>query len=189
MKRLFIVHGWGGSSQEPLISWIGKIGTEAGFETTVLDMPNPKVPTIDAWVAHLDSNIYYVDKETYFVGHSIGCQAILRYLEMNKGSQLGGALFIAPWLQVTGLDTQEEQDIARPWMERPIDFMNIKKMSDAFVTIFSDNDRFVDLEQNKEAFVKALNPKIIIETGKGHFSEEDGVTSLQSVSEIINTFK
>src|SRR6202042_2944953 len=87
-KRLFIVHGWAGSSKEPMIAWLGKAGAENGFETTVLDMPNTNVPTIDAWTAHLDSNVGYVDQDTYFIAHSIGCQAVLRYLEMNKGSML-----------------------------------------------------------------------------------------------------
>ena len=189
MKRLFIVHGWDGSSQEPLIAWLGKTGTEAGFETVVLDMPNPAVPTIDAWTKHLEDNVYYVDQDTYFIGHSIGCQAILRYLEMNKGSQLGGAIFIAPWLQVAGLETQEEQDIARPWVDRPIDFASIRAMGGKFVAIFSDNDTFVPLQVNKEALEKALNPKVIVEQGKGHFSEKDGVSSLAVVSQELNSFK
>ncbi|HTK32956.1 MAG TPA: alpha/beta hydrolase, partial [Candidatus Paceibacterota bacterium] len=139
MKRLIVVHGWG-AAKEPVIGWVGKIGSELGFDTTVLDMPNPTVPTIDAWTKHLEDNVYYVDQDTYFVGHSLGCQAILRYLEANKASSLGGALLIAPALQIAGLETQEEQDIARPWIERPIDFAGIRKMSNNFVTIFSDND-------------------------------------------------
>ena len=189
MKRLFIVHQWNGSSKEPMIAWLGKMGAEAGFETTVLDMPNPSVPTIDAWVGHLDGNVYYVDQDTYFIGHSIGCQAILRYLDANKASPAGGAIFIAPWVQLTGLDTQVDQDIARPWIERPIDFSAIKKMSDKFVAIFSDNDKFVPLEANKEVFEKSLNAKIIVEQGKGHFSEEDGVTSLPSAAEELGKWK
>ncbi len=189
MKRIFVIHGWGGSSQEPMIVWLGKVATEAGFETVVLDMPNPLVPTIDAWTKHIEDNVYYVDKDTYFIGHSIGCQAILRYLETNKGSQLGGAILIAPWLQITNIKTQEEQDIARPWIDRPIDFASIRAMGGKFVTIFSDNDTFVPLQVNKDAFEKALNPKIIIEQGRGHFSEEDGVTSLPMVLQELNLFK
>ena len=189
MKRLFIVHGWGESgSKEAPIAWMGKVGAELGFETVVLDMPNPLVPTIDAWTKHLEDNVYYVDQDTYFVGHSIGCQAILRYLEKNKGSQLGGAVLVAPWLMITGLETQEEQDIARPWVDRPIDFASIRAMGGTFVTIFSDNDPFVPFAPNKEAFEKALNPKIVVEQGKGHLSEEDGVTAIPSVEEALKGF-
>ncbi len=187
-KRLFVIHGWSGSSKEPLIAWLGKVADEAGFETTVFDMPNTNVPTIDAWVKHLDENVGYIDQDTYFIAHSIGCQAVLRYLETNKGSLLGGAIFVAPWLQLTGLETKEEEDIARPWIDRPIDFLNIRKMSDKFVTIFSDNDKLVPLEINKDLLIKALNPKVIIEHGKGHFSEEDGVVELLVVIEELKNF-
>ncbi|MBP6858575.1 MAG: serine hydrolase family protein [Candidatus Pacebacteria bacterium] len=189
MKRLIIVHGWSDNPKEPIISWLGKIGTDAGFETTVLDMPNPSVPTIDAWTKHLEDNVYYVDQDTYFIGHSMGCQAILRYLEMNKGSKFGGAILIAPWLKITGLETREDEDIARPWAERPIDFAGIRAMGGKFVTIFSDNDKFVPFEANKEAFEKALNPTVIVEHAKGHFSEEDGVGELLSASEALSGFK
>lgn len=101
---------------------------------------------------------------------------------------LGGAILIAPFLQLINLETKEEEDIARPWVDRPIDFMNIRKMSDKFVTIFSDNDKFVPLDANKAAFEKALNPKVIIEQGKGHFTEEDEVTSLPVVVEELKNF-
>jgi len=189
MKRLFIIHGWDGSSKEPMIAWLGKIGSEIGFETIVLDMPNPSVPTIDAWTKHLEENVYYVDQDTYFIGHSIGCQAILRYLEMNKGSQIGGAILIAPAFVVADIDTQEEQDIFRPWKDRPIDFANIRTMSNNFVTVFSADDKSVLLDSNKEIIEKGLNQKIIVENGKGHFCKEDGVIDLPVAKEILGEWK
>ena len=33
------------------------------------------------------------DENTYFVGHSIGCQAIMRYLESVDVKKIGGVLF------------------------------------------------------------------------------------------------
>ncbi|MEI8249079.1 MAG: alpha/beta hydrolase [Candidatus Taylorbacteria bacterium] len=189
MKRLIIVHGWGGDSQQPMLARLGKIGTELGFETTVLDMPNPNVPTIDAWTKHLEDNVYYVDQDTYFIGHSLGCQAILRYLEMNKGSQLGGAIFIAPPFQVNGLDDKESEDIIRPWMERPIDFASIKKMSDKFVSVFSEDDTIVTLDYNKNVIEKGLGQKIIVVNGMGHFTKKDGITEVPVIVEILNSFK
>jgi predicted alpha/beta hydrolase family esterase len=172
-----------------MIAWAGKTGAELGFETVVLDMPNTNVPTIDAWVKHLDENVYYVDQDTYFVGHSLGCQAILRYLEANKASPVGGVALIAPAFQISDLETQEEKDIARPWIERPIDFPSVRKMSDKFVSIFSDNDQSVPLETNKEIVEKGLGQKIIVEHGKGHFTVKSGVTDLPVLIEVLNSFK
>ncbi|MDD5165498.1 MAG: alpha/beta hydrolase [Candidatus Pacebacteria bacterium] len=189
MKRLIVVHGWGGNAQGSLVTWIGKIGAELGFETTVLDMPNTNVPTIDAWTKHLEDNVYYVDQDTYFVGHSLGCQAILRYLEMNKGSSLGGAILVAPAFVIADLVTQEDKDIARPWVDRPIDFASIRNMNGKFVTIFSDNDQSVPMEGNKEVIEKGLGQKIIVEQGKGHFTKEDGVTELPIVKEVLEGWK
>jgi predicted alpha/beta hydrolase family esterase len=189
MKRLFIIHGWGDGPREPITLWLENTAKELGFDTTFLSMPNPAVPTIDAWTKHLEDNVYYVDQDTYFIGHSLGGQAILRYLEMNKGSQLGGALLIAPAFIVNGLDTQEDQDIFRPWKDRPIDFSSIRSMSSNFVTIFSDDDKDVPLDVNKEIIEKGLNQKIIIEHGKGHFCKEDGVVDLPIAKEILEGWK
>ena len=189
MKRLFIVHGWGDGPREPLTIWLEKIGNELGFETTFLSMPNPAVPTIDAWVKHLEDNVYYVDQDTYFIGHSLGCQAILRYLEGNKGSQLGGAILIGPAFVVSDLETQEDEDIFRPWKDRPIDFTSIRPMSSNFVTIFSDDDKSVPLDANKPIIENGLGQKIIVEQGKGHFTKDDGVEELLVVKEILEGWK
>jgi len=144
-KRLFVVHGWTGSAQEPLTAWLGQKGREIGFETTVLDMPNSDVPTIDAWVKHLDEVVMYPDEETYFVGHSIGFQTIMRYLQSSDSTQTGSVLGIAPWFTLIGLETQEDQDIARPWVDNAIDFLKLRKITKSFTGIFSDNDPFVPL--------------------------------------------
>jgi uncharacterized protein len=179
MKRLFVIHGWGGSPTEPLIHGLGEKGRELSYDTTVLEMPNSNVPTIGAWTTHLDEHVMYIDENTHFIGHSIGCQAILRYLASQKGSKVGRVILIAPWTTLTNLETTEDEDIARPWRENPIDFASVRSTGNDFVAIFSDNDVFVPLTQNKEWVEKNLNAKVIIETGKGHFTEKDGVKELQ----------
>jgi len=185
MKRLFIVHRWEGSSREPLIVWLGEEGKKLGFETTVLDMPNTMIPTIDAWVNHLESVVMYPDEKTFFIGHSIGCQAIFRYLQSPEITEAGGVVCIAPWLVLTNMDTDEKKTIARPWLENPINFSHIKKIVKEISMIFSDTDEVVSLIENKDVFVAKLDPTIIVEQGKGHFTESDGVTKLPSAIEEL----
>lgn len=177
-KRLFIVHGWEGSSIEPMIAWLGEEGKKLGFETTVLDMPNPHSPTIDAWVSHLESVVVYPDENTYFIGHSLGCQVIWRYIQAPEITDVGGVISIAPWLTLTNTDAPDEVAIVRPWLENPINFSQIKKVTKNTTLIFSDNDMYVPLEQNKESFTQKLSPVILVESGKGHFTEKDGVVDL-----------
>jgi predicted alpha/beta hydrolase family esterase len=189
MKRLFIIHGWGDGPRQPVLTWLEGVGKEIGFDTTFISMPNPNVPTIDAWTKHLEDNVYYVDQDTYFAGHSLGCQAILRYLEMNKGSQLGGALLIAPAFVVNDIEDAEDEDIFRPWKDRLIDFTSIRAMSSNFVTIFSDDDKSVPLDINKEIIEKGLGQKIVVEHAKGHFCKEDGVVDLPIAKEVLEGWK
>jgi uncharacterized protein len=184
-KRLFIVHGWGGSSTEPMIAWLGEEGKKLGFETTVLEMPNSASPTIDAWVNHLESVVMYPDENTFFIGHSIGCQTIFRYLQAPEFSDVGGIIAIAPWLVLSGLESDEEKSIARPWLENPINFGQIKKVVKKVSLIFSDDDPDVPLAENQELFMKKLEATIIVEKGKGHFTESDGVKDLPSAMEEL----
>lgn len=183
-KRLFIVHGWAEKidSKEPLMVWLGEQGTKLGFETTVLEMPNPTVPTIDAWIKHLDEVVMYPDENTCFVAHSIGFQAVLRYLQSVDSPKTGSVIGIAPWFTLTGIDSAEDKDIARPWLDNPIDFVKLRKIVPSFTAIISDNDQFVPFKENEELLKKNLNAKIIIEHERGHLSEADGVVDLPSAS-------
>ena len=86
-------------------------------------MSEPAEPKIEAWVSRLSRIIGVVDENTYFIGHSIGCQTILRCLEkLPDNAKVGGAVFVASWFTLTNVDTDEEKETARPWLETPIDF-------------------------------------------------------------------
>lgn len=62
-------------------------------------------------------------------------------------------------------------------------------MTNKITCIFSDNDYFVSLNQEKK-FRELLNAKIIIVKEKGHISVDDGVDELEEIynelEEIIN---
>ena len=78
---------------------------------------------------------------------------------------------------------EEVKEIAKPWVETPINWKKVKKHSDKFVCIFSDNDYYVPLS-NQKIFKKELNAEIIIQHEKGHFTEEDKVKELPIILEL-----
>ncbi len=180
-KRVFIIHGWDGYSEEGWFPWLKKELEQNGFEVFVPQMPEPSAPIIDKWVNHLAKAVNEPDKNTYFVGHSIGCQTILRYLEILDNKKVGGAVFVAPWFILGDLETEEEKIIGKPWIATPINFKNVKAAASNFVCIFSEDDPIVPLDENVKLFEQRINPKIIMEHGKGHFSGSDGITELPSV--------
>lgn len=182
-KRVYIVHGWDGSPKEPMHIWIKKELEKEGFEVIVPEMPNPATPVIKEWMDKLKEVIREPDEETYFIGHSVGCQGVLRYLE-GIDSKIGGVVLIAPWMHLDKTTIEEEGEevveVARPWMETPIDWQKIKNCTSKFVCIFSDNDPYVPLD-NKELFEDNLDARVIIEHHKGHFTETDGVAKVPFV--------
>lgn len=188
MKTVYIIHGWDGSPNEPLHQWFKKSLEDQGFKVVIPAMPDPETPRIADWVGKINEIVDLKD-DLIFIGHSVGCQAILRYIEkLSAGVKIKGVVLIAPWMELDQETVQEEGEevveMARPWMETPIDFSKVKSQAEKFVAIFSDNDPYVPISQ-KDLFEKELDAEIIIEHDKGHFSEEDNISELPSVLEVI----
>src|SRR3989338_2892141 len=117
-KRVFIVHMWDGRPTDGWYGWLKKELEQRGFKVYVPAMPKTSAPKIKPWIAHLSKIVGPPDKNTFFVGHSIGCQTILRYLEtLPPNTRVGGAVFVAGWFTLMNLETKEEQKIAKPSFE------------------------------------------------------------------------
>src|SRR3989344_6946533 len=95
-KRVIITHGWGGHPKGDWFPWLKKELEAKSFEVHIPRLPNAENPRIEKWVPKLAQVVGVADEETYFVGHSMGCQAIARYLEsLPEGVKIGGAVFVA----------------------------------------------------------------------------------------------
>lgn len=179
-KRVFIIHGWDGYPEEGWFPWLKAELEKNGFQVQVPAMPNTEKPTINEWVQRLSKLVGKPDKQTYFIGHSIGCQTILRYLEgLPANVKTGGVVFVAGWFTLMNLETEEEKEIAKPWLETTIDLEKVKSHSGKFIAIFSDDDEVVPAD-NKEIFAQKLGAKTIIEHNQGHFSGGEGIAELPS---------
>src|SRR3989344_2112268 len=115
-KRVFIIHGWGGSPQEGWFPWLKKELKKKKFSAYVPAMPNSDNPKIRRWVGFLARLVKKADKDTYFVGHSIGCQTILRYLQATN-QKVGGVVCVAGWFTLKNLETKEEKRVAKSWLK------------------------------------------------------------------------
>jgi hypothetical protein len=185
MKRVFIIHGWGGSPEEGWFPWLKSELEAKGFQVVVPAIPDPDEPKIETWVPFLSQLVGVADANTFFVGHSIGCQTILRYLEtLPEGAKIGGAVFVAGWYNLRNLETEEEKQIAGPWVNTPRNDEKIRRTVNKAVAIFSDNDPFV-LPENQESWRTKVGAKIILENDKGHFSGSDGINKLPSALESV----
>lgn len=187
MKRVFIIHGWGGNPNEGWLVWLGKELKSRGFEVFIPEMPNTWSPKINEWVNKLTEVVGKSDSQTYFVGHSIGCQAVMRYLEqLSESQKAGGAIFVAGWFNLTD-ETWDEtytKEIADEWIHVPINFKAIKERVNKLILVNSDNDPYVPIS-DAELFKKRFNIDIIMLENKGHITGEDNVHELPVVLEEL----
>ncbi len=189
-KRAFIIHGWGGHPEEGWFPWLKKELEGRGFEVHVPQLPEPTHPRIYNWIPKLSEVVGVADEHTYFVGHSMGCQTIARYLEsLPEGVKVGGAVFVAGFFKrLTGLeDDPDVQKTDKHWLDAPLDFKKVASHLPKSIALFSDNDPYVPLD-NQDDFRDKLGSEIVVEHNKGHFSgESDGVTELPIVLQSILT--
>ena len=184
MNCIFIIHGWDGNSQEERYRKLKSQLKDKNFKVHVLDMPNTSEPKITSWVSHLEKAVGVPDSETYFVGNSIGCQTILRYLQkLPEKIKVGGVVFSAGWINLKGLEDEEVAEIAKPWLEAHLNWERIKSHCDNFVCIFSDDDPYVFLE-DKEIFKEKLGAEIFVEHNKGHFPGYDSDLVFREIVEM-----
>lgn len=185
MRRVVLVHGWSGSPDNCWFPWLKKELRAKGFEVVIPAMPDPDRPIIKSWVSALKEAVGAPDEETILVGHSIGNQTIFRYLaSLNTQVKIAGVVSVAGFFNLPNLSTQEEKDIAKPWLETPIDTEAVKRHAKRIIAIFSDNDPDVDLS-DKELFENRLGAETIVEHNKGHFSDDASVTELPVALEAI----
>ena len=186
MKRAFIIHGWTGKPNEHWTPSLAEGLKEQGFEVHQPEMPETNAPRMEAWVSYLKQQVGSADKDTYFVGHSIGCLAILRYLETYK-EMIGGAVLVAPWITLTpsSFSAPEDAAVVREWTTKPFDWALLKTLCPHFVALFSEDDPDVPFNENKPVFEKELGAKIIVFKDKGHFTASAGATDLPEILDEI----
>lgn len=174
MKRVFLVHGFEGKPDGNWFSWLCWELKVRGYDAYSITMPNADAPKVDEWVGAIKSAVGRPTADTYFVGHSLGCIAILRYFEkLPSNTDVGGAIFVAGFLGDIGIAQIAE------FTATDVDFEKVKKHCNVFVNIFSDNDEYVSFDKSVE-FSKALGAKAILEKGKGHFTKREGSDALPS---------
>jgi predicted alpha/beta hydrolase family esterase len=186
-NRIFIVHGWQDSPEGSWFPWLKAELLKQDFDPRVLEMPTPIWPQIDTWVKTLAGSVHQPDEQTFLIGHSVGCQTILRYLQgLPEGKTIGGIVLVAGWLTLKPAAVEDEEDkaIADPWLHRPLHWTKITPHVPKAIVIASDNDPYVPME-DQHVFRRQLKAQVIVERDRGHLGGSDGVTQLPSVLRAI----
>jgi uncharacterized protein len=184
-KRAFIIHGWDATPDSDWYPWLKQELERKGFDVQVPAMPDTEAPEINKWLDRLIKVMGQPDEKTFFIGHSIGCQTILRYLSSLFDVHVGGVICVAPWFSLQDLADDEEWTVAKPWLETPLNYHKARHATTKLTAIFSDNDPFVPLEANRKIFRDKLGAQVIVQHNKGHFRAEDDVREIPLILDLL----
>jgi predicted alpha/beta hydrolase family esterase len=179
MKKAILIHGWEGYPEEGWRPWLGSELEKQGFEVIVPAMPNSAKPKMNEWLNFLKKLVSNPDENCYFVGHSLGCITILRYIEsLGENQKIGGAVLVAGFTSNLGYDELDS------FFQTKIDWEKIKSRCQKIIAIHSSNDPYVSLHY-ADFFRNKLDAEIIIEQNMKHFSGDDGINELPSAFKSV----
>ncbi len=185
--RAFIIHGYLSHPGEAWLPWLRVELEKRGYGVALPAMPNPDRPVISEWIAFVAKLVGEPDDGTVMVGHSMGCQAVIRYLETlgSAGKSVAKTVLVAggfpPGLTAAEADAKTGGSrVLQPWFTTQVDAAKVKKSGGQMHRDpLSDDDPYIDISHATALLPGAnLGPKIVLETGKGHYNEDTTVTEL-----------
>ena len=180
-KRAIIIHGFSGHANSGWKPWLKARLEERGWNVSLPQMPNAEHPSQAEWVKLIGKLVGKPGKSTFLIGHSLGCVAILRYLQgLPAGSSVGGVVLIAG-----PVSKPRFPELAQFFLE-PFDWKKIKSTCPAgkIIAINSDDDPLVHLSEGR-ILAKELGAKLVICKGRGHFASSQGINELQEALDSV----
>lgn len=173
MPRLIIVPRWAGGPRADFYPWLldalAELPGRPLVPASAADLPQPGTPRIDTWPpAILRLLLDSPDLEdTFVLGHSVGCQALLRALaELPPGRRVAGMLAVAGWWTVDA-----PWPTILPWQEPLGDLARVRAALPALTVLLADNDPFTaDHATNAALWRERLGARVELVPGARHFN-------------------
>lgn len=180
-KRVVIIHGFDGSPDDNWKPWLRRELEAKGIHVIAPALPNPLEPKLEEWLNTLSNAVGKPDENTHFVAHSLGAPTLVHYISrLPDNAKVGGVFFVAGFVGDT-----ENKKLADFSTTKAV-VLKAKKHITQTTVMYSTDDPVIDVSSSKE-LVKAFGAKAIVETNKGHFSEDDGVFELpKALDELLN---
>jgi predicted alpha/beta hydrolase family esterase len=183
--RVVLAPRWGGTPSHDFYPWLRTELGALGVELSALHLPNPGTPTIDAWVpavrVAIEDALEAAAPPPIVVGHSVGCQAVMRALACFDRPVLSACLLVAAWWHV-----DEPWPSIRPWIDTPFEHARARAAVARFSVLLSDDDPFTrDHAHTAALFRERLGANVRIAAGAKHFNGDREPIVLASIAELL----
>lgn len=178
---MYIVHGYSASPADHWFQWLQNKLASDSIGADILKMPNPSKPVLADWTQEISLNVRDIHKGTYIVAHSLGCAAVLRFLEkLDPSGQAGGIILVSGFTKpLPSLPILDE------FTREPFDFDKIKAaVAGTPIVVASKNDEIIPVEFSKE-LARNIDADFHELDQGGHFLGSDGFTTFPLVYELL----
>jgi hypothetical protein len=179
--NVFIFHGTGGNPQENWIPWMKRELEKIGLTVIVPQFPTPEDQNVDNWIKAFEPYQKDVDKETIFVGHSVGAAMILRLLERGAKS-IKAAILVSAFNGLIG--NEYFDNLNKTFVASTFDWGKIRANCRKFVMLFGDNDPYVPIKYPQDV-AQHLGVEVIWIKNGGHLNESAGFKEFPLLLEEI----
>ena len=87
VTQVFMIHGYHSSPHKKWFQWLNLQGIMKNIKFKAIELPDPDNPDPEKWRETIALEIGVVTKQIGIVGHSLGCQAALQYLDSLSDDQ------------------------------------------------------------------------------------------------------
>ena len=179
-SRVIICHAYNTPYTDNWYQWLEKNLRERGYEAEVLDFPNISKPSEKEWVETIKTSTS--NKPITFVGHSLGCRAILAYLNQYEIKVDKIVLVACPQYWNGIIDTRPALKAYVDEMQE-IDFDLVKNLVNEIYLFHGTNDPILslkDIEFLKEKFG---------DKAQTYISDTYGHYDVKEIPELLDIFK
>lgn len=177
--QIVFVPRWGGTKDSDWYPWLMKQGD---IRYVVAELDKPNAPTIEGCVESIRRAVGDHHPRTAFIGHSVGCQALLQYL-ITVDQPCWSALMVAGWW-----DVDEPWETLQPWIDRAPRELPTQP-SRGIEVLLSDNDPFTSDHGANAQRWQDFGAKTTIVPGRAHFnvpSSDEVLTALTRLTYIVD---
>jgi predicted alpha/beta hydrolase family esterase len=181
-NNIFIFHGTEGYPEENWFPWLKQELEQREYKVFVPQFPSPPIVSakIAEWFEVLENYNQYINKNTIFIGHSLGGIFTLRIMEKLE-QPVKAAFFIGTPIGVRPI-LNFDRDNAFSGFN--FDWSNIKIKAKHFIVFQSDDDPYVGLDNGKE-LAKNLGVDLSFVPNAGHFNKKAGYLKFEKLRDKV----
>ncbi|MFQ6342404.1 RBBP9/YdeN family alpha/beta hydrolase [Campylobacter sp. VTCC 70190] len=180
--RVYIVHGYGSDANYGWLPSTANTLKSFDYQVILPSLPNSNAPKLKEWLEFMKEHFVKLDKNTYFITHSLGGIAVLDFLNsLDKDVRIGGMIMVSPFDEPLKI-----LPVLDEFVQVKLDYKKLSTIIKHIVVISAKNDSVVPTTMSQN-LAKKLNAEFIQTPTGGHFMESEGFRKLPLILKVFST--